>query len=405
MHFVLVFLLVCLATSANQSHAQSSVCESGDAQCLELEYLRECKEAGATVQSCERWLSRLNDLLEEQQEPELAVAAGYTSIALADLSFDSSVESKYRQDARDYYLLAYSWNPQNISSLYGLAATSASPQEKADWLKKILEIDPDDSFASRSLATNLGALGKQGVLEGLTYLAASYSSMHPSAQKWALASRIYNDYIVAGEAAQAKLFLESVRTDVRGAEIQAELDRSAYESIENVRAGSSTICNVDVVAILGSDFCFGLIEGILNALDATTPSAIISDERVNIAALAIRSLILNSDKIDSVRGNWRIELAERIEISVLSKEPDSPEIFSVHALLSYTDEIKSLDSAQKAVQLAPNDANFVTQLGQLYLALGRGQEAVTQFELAKSLLPQSRHGVLDQLIRIAGDTP
>lgn len=395
-------IAVVSTTLMASSSALSQVrgCQISDTECVEQRIVQHCRALTATAADCLSWIEDL----ESSSPPDsidavIAQANSYYSLAelaARQQSLDNEDEiERYFKTSRDLYQAAHDQNNSNLDALHGLAATSQSTEENTHWLREIAAENPTDSIAIRGLADRLAASGSSGALEASRLKMDAYNATESSSKKWSLAQSALEILEQAGLEAEYDAFRQRVLSDLDMSNIESEFhDYINTKNVSDLQARLATPCDASVIQMFGAAPCDALVMLILTMSESFDAS-----ERVEVLdyTAEMAKNIFGNTSFNSI-SEWYGELRSHLQLNFIAVGTDSAGIYSLNEVITRDNPAESILSAQKAVELAPDNGQYRMILGQKYLSQGDADEALAQFDHAKALLPDYMKTILDSMI-------
>jgi tetratricopeptide (TPR) repeat protein len=231
------------------------------------------------------------------------------------------------------------------------------------------------------------------------YLQA-YSSTKLSKAKWEFASHAYS---IAKEIDDKKV-ADEIKSRVS---VDADLDRITESDwlaepidINRVRSTLLASCYDPMIYMFGGEYCMHGLEAIYSKLSVESSVEISqSDEIIKLYADAI----IYAERSELFRGkfpDWRNQFVHEIESLLENSSFHSPALFATYASIS-EDPAKQMWALESAAFLAPQNGAAQYRLGLAYLEHDKYREAISQFKLARTLLPEWRYELLDQKLLAA----
>ncbi|MEX0740814.1 MAG: tetratricopeptide repeat protein [Pseudohongiella sp.] len=191
-------------------------------------------------------------------------------------------------------------------------------------------------------------------------------------------------YEQAGEISEVNrlrgVATELIDPDQRKAVI-ANLSASAPEEIET---HIDALCTTSALRIIGVLHC---VEAIEKAAVAVADSEFTDPMPYVEAVLYGIEGVTSANVPTSIDVNWRQRLRAAIEEHFIGEGLVNSRVYAIHAVLAFDEPEVNLSSLETAVQLDPDNGDYLGRLGRAYILHSRWNEAETYLRRAKELVP------------------
>jgi tetratricopeptide (TPR) repeat protein len=390
-HVAIVSLMSTLAVDA-----MAAQCATTDSVCHQRGYEIACREPAATKETCTAYLREM------EGRPDAGAATVRLTIAstldaLADLGGDGQSSDQLRERSTGIYRALLADDSTNIQAMYGLSARTPDEQERERLLRRIVEVDPRQVIALKSLASMVAQTGDgASLLEAGQLLERAYAAQS-NLNKWHLAAEAMSAYQAAGASDRAASLSRRARQE---SQIQNMTDALVSASTDPARASEilSTLCYAAAMEVLGAEDCMRGIKIVVEKIDAMRDRAIAQQLAENAAA-AMGTAAQAESQLQDGDPQWRSTLAGMLE-GLIARDFGSAPVYGAYAFITPVAS-KQLQALEQVVRMVPDDAGSAVRLGLAYLNRGRWDEAAEQFRRAKKLAPEIQHGELDYYLDLA----
>ena len=389
-----VAIILILSTLAVD--VMAAQCATTDSFCHQRGYEIACAEHPVKKETCAAFLREL-EARPDANAATVRLAIAWTLDALARLGGDGQSSDQLRERSTGIYRAVLADDPTNIQAMYGLSARTPDEQESERLLRRIVELDPRQVIALRSLASIVAQnADSAGLLEAGQLLERAYAAQS-NLNKWHLAAEAMSAYKAAGASDRAVSLSRRARQE---SQIQSMTDALGSASTDPARTWEilSTLCYSAAMEVLGTEDCMRGIKSVVEKIDATRDRAI-AQQLAEKAAVAMGTAAQAESQLQDADPQWRNTFAGMLE-SLIARGFGSAPVYGAYAFITPVAS-KQLQALEQVVRMVPDDAGSAVRLGLAYLNRGRWDEAAEQFRRAKKLAPESQHGELDYYLDLA----
>ena len=376
--------------------AMAAQCATTDSVCHQRRYEIACAERPVKNETCTAFLREL-EARPDASAATVRLTIAWTLDALARLGGDGQSSDQLRERSTAIYRAVLADDPSNIQAMYGLSARTPDEQESERLLRRIVEVDPRQVIALRSLASMVAQTGDSAsLLEAGQLLERAYAAQS-NLNKWHLAAEAMSAYEAAGASDRAASLSRRARQE---SQIQSMTDAIGSASADPARTWEilSTLCYSAAMEVLGAEDCMRGIKSVADKIDAMRDRAI-AQQLAEKAAVAMGTAAEAESRLQKADPQWRNTFADMLE-SLIARGFGSAPVYGAYAFITPVAS-KQLQALEQVVRMVPDDAGSAVRLGLAYLNRGRWDEAAEQFRRAKKLAPASQHGELDYYLDLA----
>ena len=377
-------------------NAMAAQCATTDSFCHQRRYEIACREPAATKETCIAYLREMEGR-PDAGAATVRLAIEWTLDAVAALGGDGQSSDQLRERSTGIYRALLVDDSTNIQAMYGLSARTPDEQERERLLRRIVEVDPGQVIALKSLASMVAQTGDSAsLLEAGQLLERAYAAQS-NLNKWHLAAEAMSTYKAAGASDRAASLSRRARQE---SQIQSMMDALGSASTDPARTWAIllTLCNSAAMEVLGAEDCMRGMKSVVDRIDAMRDRAI-AQQLAEKAAVAMGTAAQAESRLQDADPQWRSTLAGMLE-SLIARGLGSAPVYGAYAFITPVAS-KQLQALEQVVRMVPDDAGSKVRLGLAYLNRGRWDEAAEQFRRAKKLAPESQHGELDYYLDLA----
>ena len=360
-----------------------------------MQYCR--RPSDATFRSCESWLNALLTEYDASQ-PDVQYSIATTYYFLSEITSDPDLKSEYRRSAFDVFTHILQLRPDEIRALYGLALHAQSDQEKISIYRDIVTIDPGDISNVRMLTRLLPTNTPEGQAEAGKLMEEVFHNTELTEVKLQAAASSAAYYRQAGDISDAERIANVASNFLNPEERVAQAVAVQNGSPTMLEDNLKLLCQGPSMNIIGMDHC---IAGISNAIESISQTRSVESSGYVNAVASVINTFLQSNPPQTPENQWRDILRELIEEHLLSEDIATGHIYAVHSVLTYDERDVSLRSLETAVEMLPENGEYMARLGNAYIQLNRWEEAVEYLSRSIEHLPDYMHQPVREQIQLA----
>ncbi|HEX6999358.1 MAG TPA: hypothetical protein VF322_14555 [Gammaproteobacteria bacterium] len=124
-------------------------------------------------------------------------------------------------------------------------------------------------------------------------------------------------------------------------------------------------------------------------------------ELVDSVSVAIRAAVEASVPLNAADPGWRTQFEDTLE-RFLTSGVASRQTYGAYAAVT-PDRFKRLETLRAAAERFPQDGELALARGLASFDVGNKREAIESLSRAKTLLPESRHAFIDEMLQRASE--